>query len=522
MDDRASREQPTHAWTGQLGARPVVALLADAHLRSATGTFRFRHEARRATLVVRSGRVASLWTSEPVAYLGTVLYERGVIDDKTLDATLLEVAKSGRLHGQILLERKAITDAQLDAALAEQTQRQALHLFTLPDETTWLFRPDVDEHAGGRDEGRPTIDPWPVMWRGLCTHPPVEHVKQVLARLDGGLKLDPACNLDRFRLSKEELRVCEGMATQAIPIATVLGGSPLGRLRTELLIYVLVVTRAATRVQTDPHGPLALGREGILERARKIVHEDPYTILGLPRGASLEASRAAFFRLARMWHPDRIPEGVDVALRPFCEQIFACIVDAHRVLTDPRAKVLAPESKPAQPAPRAVTLRDVDEALGRFDFLRAGTLARAVACSGADGPTARAIVVWCEVRAGVAPNEAVQRAVAELDRLLAGDPDCARALLYRAQLSKRLGRIDVAVRDFRRVMRLDPSNIDAAREMRLHEIRQRASSGEINVAAVGTPTSPAALPPKEIDETRSEISAVRSGLRKLLDRVVPK
>ncbi|AKV04244.1 Antifreeze glycopeptide AFGP polyprotein precursor [Labilithrix luteola] len=519
MNDRASREQPTHAWSGLLGARPFVALLADAHLRAATGTFRFRHDARRATLVVRSGRVASLWTSEAVTYLGTVLYERGVIDNETLDATLLEVANSGRLHGQILLERKSITDAQLDAALAEQTQRQALHLFTFPDETHWLFRPDVDEHAGGRDEGRPTVDPWPIMWRGLCANPPLEHVRQVLARLDGGLKLDPGCDLGRFRFSRDELRVCESMTTQAVPIANVIGGSTLGKVRTELLLYVLVVTRAASRVQTDPEGPLALGKEGVLERARKIVQEDPYTVLGLPRGAPLEAARAAFFRLARVWHPDRIPDGVDDALRPFCEQIFARIVDAHRVLTDPRAKA-PPESKPSPSSPRAVTLRDVDEALARFDFLQAGALARAVACSGAEGPTARAIVVWCEVRAGVAPNEAVQRAVGELDRLLAGDPDCARALLYRAQLTKRLGRVDAAVRDFRRVLRLEPGNIDAAREMRLHEIRQRASSGEVRVVAVAPTT--AAAPSKTGSQTERELSAVRSGLRKLVGRVVPK
>jgi tetratricopeptide (TPR) repeat protein len=48
---------------------------------------------------------------------------------------------------------------------------------------------------------------------------------------------------------------------------------------------------------------------------------------------------------------------------------------------------------------------------------------------------------------------------------------CDKAYFYRAQIYKRIGKADAALRDFRRVMELNPRNIDAAREVRLHRMR---------------------------------------------------
>lgn len=60
-----------------------------------------------------------------------------------------------------------------------------------------------------------------------------------------------------------------------------------------------------------------------------------------------------------------------------------------------------------------------------------------------------------------------------LDEVLRGDPKYERALFYRGTLLKRSGRADKAIRDFRLVADLNPRNIDAVREVRLHEMRKR-------------------------------------------------
>ena len=48
---------------------------------------------------------------------------------------------------------------------------------------------------------------------------------------------------------------------------------------------------------------------------------------------------------------------------------------------------------------------------------------------------------------------------------------CEKAFYWRGMLYKRLGKIDQATKDFRRVVEMNPRNIDAAREVRLQHMR---------------------------------------------------
>jgi hypothetical protein len=147
---------------------------------------------------------------------------------------------------------------------------------------------------------------------------------------------------------------------------------------------------------------------------------------------------------------------------------------------------------------------DVDTALARGDLKVAETHARVLVNGGAEGPTARAVLVWCGIGAGTFTDpEGLELAHAMLDRLLTGDPECTRALFYRGQIAKRLGRGDAAARDFRKVVRLDPTNLDAQREVRLHPVRRPSSEvaeGKPKVEPSGLserPARPAAARPAE-------------------------
>jgi tetratricopeptide (TPR) repeat protein len=108
-------------------------------------------------------------------------------------------------------------------------------------------------------------------------------------------------------------------------------------------------------------------------------------------------------------------------------------------------------------------MREVDEALARADFVRADALARALARTVMDGPSARAVVAWCEAEAGAS----IERAIAALERILSGDPQCARAIYYRAKLNARRGHLADSIRDYRRLLRIAPQYEGAREEMRL-------------------------------------------------------
>ena len=64
-----------------------------------------------------------------------------------------------------------------------------------------------------------------------------------------------------------------------------------------------------------------------------------------------------------------------------------------------------------------------------------------------------------------------------LDGVLTKEPRYERALFYRGMLLKRAGRGDKAIRDFRLAAEINPRNLDAVREVRLHEMRKRSGGG---------------------------------------------
>ena len=521
--------------TGDLHGRPLAVLLAGACERGTSGTFTFRHGARCDKLTMRLGKIAVVRTSEPVAYLGGILYELGAIDIATMNETLHEVATTKRLHGDILVSRGVLTRDRVDEGLVEQTMRQVHHLFSLPEETKWAFREDVDELAGARDEDRPAAATWQAIWRGLRAQPPAPHVRRTLAKIDGGIHLRDLAFVDRFGLAPEEHALCERLNAQPALLETLVSTSGLAVERTELLVYLLALARCIVRVDTRPVGPLELGVEGVRLRAQRIDEEDPHTTLGLRAGASVEAARAAFFRLARLWHPDRIPPALD-EVRAECKHVFARLGEAHRSLTDLACRIsveailgtddaVAANDSILPPAPSRSTLRDADAALARNDVAAAAAIARTLTSAGADGPAARALIAWCALGAGATTDRhALEDGLAALDKVLTGDPECIRALSYRAQISKRLGRVDAALRDYRKIVRLDSSHVEAQREVRLGDMRRRASA---ELTAHTAPTAPAAaapaapapvVPPAPEDASHDDAS-VRAGLRRLLARV---
>jgi predicted TPR repeat methyltransferase len=62
--------------------------------------------------------------------------------------------------------------------------------------------------------------------------------------------------------------------------------------------------------------------------------------------------------------------------------------------------------------------------------------------------------------------------VAMLDTAISLSATCERAWFYRGMLLKRAQREDAAYRDFKRVTELNPRNVDAARELRIFEMRK--------------------------------------------------
>jgi hypothetical protein len=175
-------------------------------------------------------------------------------------------------------------------------------------------------------------------------------------------------------------------------------------------------------------------------------------------------------------------------VREECLRIFTRIGAAHRSLVDTvshvdveamlgRGSGGTAANDSTHPPPFAASLRDADAALARGDIEAAKAIARNLTSTGTAGPGARAILAWCAIGAGARDTgpHGLEAALVALDRVLTGDPDCVRALYFRAQVHKRLGNDLAALRDHRRVARLEPGHRHAQYEISISPIKATPS-----------------------------------------------
>lgn len=210
---------------------------------------------------------------------------------------------------------------------------------------------------------------------------------------------------------------------------------------------------------------------------------DYFELLGLDRGASGADATKAFMSLAKRWHPDRLPPEL-ADLKATCASIFARLNDAHATLSsdEKRALYLAQgarasstsvvDSAVASSLTAAAAFQKAEFFLGRGDLAEAERLARQALELDASAPEIQALVAWIDGSKASSATRVVEDAVVRLSRALEASDSMERAFVWRATLLKKLGRITEAVSDFKSAVELNPHNIDAAREVRLYNMRQ--------------------------------------------------
>lgn len=237
---------------------------------------------------------------------------------------------------------------------------------------------------------------------------------------------------------------------------------------------------AAAATIAPLQGPIELGGTGIALRAASIEKEDYFQALGVPDGASSEAVRAAYYRLAKVWHPDRLPRELE-SYRPEVSAIFAHLTHAHGTLTDEMARrgylstraraSNAPSSMREKRSVPPEMIKEVDKAIARRDFASAEAHAQAAHDTYGDDPEAAILHAWARSHAAEAPEDVLKSCLADLDKAILKNDESVRARYYRGMIQKRLGNMSAAVRDFQHAARLDPNHLESVRELRVYNMR---------------------------------------------------
>jgi tetratricopeptide (TPR) repeat protein len=513
----------------------------------------FAPDKRNVAVLFAEGEPSKVRTSEPVAYLGRVLHELGHVDEEQLTRSLAELAKlkveGHKLHGELLVDMGVIDQGKLRAGLAEQIGRKLRHAAAMPADSAYAYYDGFDALRGWGGDDSPGVDPSPFLWEMLREYTPWGHVNAALAKVAASpLRLTRGADIGRLKLAREEQAAAELLRHRPLRGGELAKAATLNERTAQLLAYLLLITHrvevlsashsilpAGQRISTpsppismSPKAPTAAARSSrppvpaksvppppppglsaehlvrwkeITDRAGNIDRADYFMMLDIARDAKTEDVETAFFALAKRWHPDRLPSEL-APMRIVCSRVFARMSEAHATLADTQSRARymkmvaegsgSPEMQEAvaKVIEAAQTFQKAEVLLKRNDLAQAEVFCRQALEADATQPDYLAMFAWLSA---IKPeNQSFEKTVESirmLDKAVAMNDLCEKAYYWRGMLYKRMGKPDLATRDFRRVVELNARNIDAAREVRLNQMRGGRGSAP-------PPPRPSSSPPR--------------------------
>ncbi len=227
--------------------------------------------------------------------------------------------------------------------------------------------------------------------------------------------------------------------------------------------------------------------------ATKIEGLDHYGVLGVTKDAPPASIQVAYFQLAKLYHPDRLPSDLK-EIRNLATTVFARMTEAYQVLSTPERRREYDETKSATSVNEEESVRRVLRAFEAFQ--KAEILVKKRMWPAAElevnraleddpgQPDYLALAAWI-VACRTEGAERLPDVLRMLNQAVEQNPKSEKNRFYRVQVLRRLGKLDEAIVDCRYIVEQNPYHTDAQREIRLYEMRR---------AAVVPPTT-AAKPP---------------------------
>ena len=555
---------------GSLESTPLGHLLVYGLDRMLTGTLVLEESTgKRHAIYFDEGGPAKAKIEDPVFFLGRVLVDQKAISDEAYERTLTVALERGQLHGQVLLEQAVIDEHALREGLREQLSRQVLWMFSLPPDTLFGYydRLNFLERWGGEAV---RTKPLALIWRGVREYAHAGHLAEVLERFgEQPILLHIDAPIRRFRFDRREQSIIDVLRAKPQPLTELLGRGLADPAYVRRLVYAMIITRqlesgvpgvepigvdeapsssrlpvatalplppqmshrswsptAGARTSSQAPAPstpprpvdspeLAAFKTEIRERAAR-GSADYYELLGVAADAIPSVIQAAFFQLAKKWHPDRL--GPDLAdVRELATRVFARMSEAHQILADPTRRTEydelrkdgaggAEEQEQVQRVIRAATAFQKAEVLmKRGNNVAALEEARKAVELDPTQADYIALLAWVE---STQLNANVEELLARVEKAQRMEPNNTRIRWYRGSLLKRLGKNGKAIGDFRFIVENDARHVDAQREIRLYEMRkaeqrrtgQKSLSDRPSVQPASTSSPPGSA--KSVDSSR--------------------
>ena len=231
-----------------------------------------------------------------------------------------------------------------------------------------------------------------------------------------------------------------------------------------------------TQPAPPPSPGFAAELRALQARLERIRTQNHFQVLGIPETADSAAVKAAYFKLAKLFHPDTVPQEAPPQLAKAKAEIFAAVGEANRVLADDASRARYKEML-AKGGPADVDVQAVLQAEETFNkgtsLVRARRFAEAVKTFDdaiAANPREGEFYAWRGYARFFTIQDkkvAMVEALRDLNQSIRLNERCAPAHYFIGQLYKLTGDQATALKHFKRCVALDPQHVNAQREIRI-------------------------------------------------------
>jgi len=488
-------------------------------------------------LTFEGGALTQIRQPQPLDTLGCLLREHGAITGEQFDESLARLAAREGLQGDILVAMGACGPEAVVRGLRAQLRRKAMRVFALEKGRMEFFRGcDLLTGFGG---ARHPEDLLPLLWPGMRAYPEHAAVAAAVTKLGAhALRLKPSTELSAFGFEGAERSAIERL--QAGPAAfAALESTGATTASVRALVALLLITglaelstdapprsasgvqpvfqqrpleaprrisssnlpivrdlgvRASARPQPPPQvipprpAPIDVRARMAAAEARLASMQDEtyFQMLGLDASMLAQDFRTPYQERVAQWRPEAAPESA-IALREVHQQIHALLDEAHTTLSDEASRrrhlseIMQGAGTPnvrrgqAAQADAATKLHTAQVCLRCGAIDEAGKAAREALMLRGDLPDA--IVVLVTTLFAKDPHGPCIEALGWVNRGLKLAPDSDQMHVLAGRAHARRGDSARALEHFYRAYKINSTNMDAVRELRVAAARHRSGAG---------------------------------------------
>jgi len=318
----------------------IAIFLRDISFNKKTGRLIFKHASILKYFFFQKGALIQVKTNQPEERVGEVLFKMERLSEDAHDR-IDEYIEPSKNIGEVLRSRGLVSEQDLSDALTQQMREAALNTFAFFDaEISFQEREDFDDQAHEAKISVPFLIEYGI--RRMQFDPAL---KGFLARKIPFLKKKSFAYL----LTPDEKDILDKLtgSDTAESVLRSLTAPPDLFWKTLYLFYCLdlvdfkpeeeAVPGPANRASAPSPDGIAAPPEisEVMALRENLANKTFYQILDVPRTASEEEIKKAYFHMARRFHPDR---SLAAEYKTQINEVFDAITNAYRLLSNKEKK----------------------------------------------------------------------------------------------------------------------------------------------------------------------------------------